>query len=174
MSLLIKTKWCICYTCTGLQNNGGTYCHCSGIYTHWGFSMYSCHVLGRLYYSPVTRKLQNSMCLHGLEMSINLSVNEKGEGFSSLQMNWNRCNVSPRSLIKTTQDLYLFYMEKSFTRVWKLYGNIAFKNLTIESSFISALYHFMNGTRARAFLIFGLIYWFYIPHTNVANLSGIY
>lgn len=95
----------------------GTYCHCSGIYTRWGFSMYSCHVLGRLYYSPVTRKLQNSMCLHGLEMSINLSVNEKGDGFSTLQMNWNRCNVFPRSLIKTTQDLYLFYMKKSFTHV---------------------------------------------------------
>ena len=79
--------------------------------------MYGCHVLVQLYYSPVTRKLQNSMCWLELEMSINLSVNEKGEGFSSLQMNWNRCSVSPRSLIKTTQDLYLFHMKKSFTRV---------------------------------------------------------
>lgn len=67
------------------------------------------------------------MCWLELEMSINLSANEKGEGFSSLQMNWNRCSVSPRSLIKTTQDLYLSHMKKSFTRVWKLYGNIAFK-----------------------------------------------
>lgn len=50
-------------------------------------------------------------------MSINLSASEKGEGFSSLQMNWNRCRESPRLLIKTTQDLYLFHMEKSFTRV---------------------------------------------------------
>ena len=79
--------------------------------------MYGCHVLVQLYYSPVTRKLQNSMCWLELEMSINLSANEKGEGFSSLQMNWNRCSVSPRLLIKTTQDLYLFHMKKSFTRV---------------------------------------------------------
>lgn len=100
---------------------------------------------GLLYYSPVTRKLQNSMCWHELEMSINLSANEKGEGFSSLQMNWNRCSVSLRSLIKTTQDLYLFYMKRSFytclKTVWKY---SFFKNGTIESSFMSALYHFMN------------------------------
>lgn len=32
-----------------------------------------------------------------------------------------------RSLIKTTQDLYLSHMKKSFTRVWKPYGNMAFK-----------------------------------------------
>lgn len=104
----------------------GTFCLCSGIYTRWRFSVYSCHFLVQLYYSPVTRKLQNSTCWHELEMSINLSANEKGEGFSSLQMNWNRCSVSPRSLIKTTQDLYLFYMKKYFTCVWKLYGSIAF------------------------------------------------
>ena len=110
----------------GPAEQWGTYRLCSGIYTHRGFSMYSCHVLVQLYYSPVTRKLQNSMCWHELEMSINLSASKKGEGFSSLQMNWNRCSVSPRSLIKTTQDLYLFHMEKSFTPVWKLSGNIAF------------------------------------------------
>lgn len=79
--------------------------------------MYSCHMLVRLYYSPVTGNLQSPTCWHGLEMSINLSADEKGEGFSSLQMNQNRCSVPPRSLIKTAQDSYLLHMKKSFTRV---------------------------------------------------------
>lgn len=43
-------------------------------------------------------------------MSINLSANEKGEEPSSLQMNQNRCGMSPRSLIKTTEDCSLFYV----------------------------------------------------------------
>lgn len=104
----------------------GTRRHCSGIHIHWGFSMYSCHILVQLYYSPVTSKLQNSVCWRELETSINLSADEQGEGFSPLQMNQDRCSVSPTSLIKTTRDLYLFYMRKSFTCVGKLYGNIAF------------------------------------------------
>jgi hypothetical protein len=53
-------------------------------------------------------------------MSINLSANEKGEEFSSLQMNWNRCGMSPRSLIKTTEDLGLFYREKKFSLCLKI------------------------------------------------------
>lgn len=40
-----------------------------------------------------------------------------------------------------------------------------FKNLTIESSFTSALCHFMNGSFARAFLTFGLIYWYVLDST---------
>ena len=42
----------------------------------------------------------------------------------------------------------------------KTVGNTAFENGTIESSFISALYHSLNGTLAAAFLTFGLIYWY--------------
>lgn len=125
----------------------------------WGCSMYSCHVLVRLYYSPVTRNLWNPTCWHELEMSINLSADEKGEGFSSLQMNRNRCSVPPTPLIKTAQESYLFHMKKSFTCIWKVYGNTALENWTIESHFISALHHFMNGTFAIAFLTFGLIHW---------------
>ena len=34
-----------------------------------------------------------------------------------------------------------------------------FKNLTTESTFTSALYHFMNGSFARAFLGFGFTGW---------------
>lgn len=123
--LLIKTKWGTSNTCAGLRSSRGRI-----------IAAQECTPLGLFYVElPHSReavlftchqRAANSTCWHELEMSINLSANEKGEGFSSLQMNWNRCSVSPRSLIKTTQDSYLFYMKKSFTCVWKLYGNIAF------------------------------------------------
>lgn len=83
-------------------------------------------VLVWLYYSPVTRKLPYSTCWHELGMSINLSANEKGEGFLSLQMNWNRCGVSARSLIKTTQDSYLFYTKKGFYMLLKAVRKYSF------------------------------------------------
>lgn len=62
---------------------------------------------------------------------------KKGEGFSSLQMNWNRCSVSPRSLIQHFSGLVFISHEKEVLHVFENRMEIwLFKNLTIESALL--------------------------------------